>query len=361
MGIFNIFKRKKQASREQLLEENRDSQKLSSDDDSLSYQYNLSDVHKNEDVQPVICEGSMSEGSHKNTDSTETSLEKRMSEPSNDGMYAHKNDEKEYSATDISVASEKRDREFRDAYAEAESKLTEKKNIFESMAGMQLNREPKMISDNVPLENSGLNIAPERFKDFGETPGPDAKDNLKNYGKNPEITPMKFASLKTSDELLSMIRDADAMSLIIKTQAARDGKSIGKEESIQLSQLKSAKTMIVESLRLKQAQEEIGMSHEMLDQLVAQEELENDFYKQEEMDDLHREMMEQDYSQEMEGFIPSAEDCDREPMTDCCGAPFGHPDSDLCSECHEHADVFEEEVSAKIEEISERLKAITGD
>jgi hypothetical protein len=28
-----------------------------------------------------------------------------------------------------------------------------------------------------------------------------------------------------------------------------------------------------------------------------------------------------------------------EPLTDCCGAPFGHPDSDLCSACHEHADI----------------------
>ena len=32
-----------------------------------------------------------------------------------------------------------------------------------------------------------------------------------------------------------------------------------------------------------------------------------------------------------------------EPLTDCCGAPFGHPDSDLCTKCHEHADIAEDE------------------
>ena len=32
---------------------------------------------------------------------------------------------------------------------------------------------------------------------------------------------------------------------------------------------------------------------------------------------------------------------DEEPMSNCCTAPFtypGFPDSDICSECHEHAD-----------------------
>ena len=35
-----------------------------------------------------------------------------------------------------------------------------------------------------------------------------------------------------------------------------------------------------------------------------------------------------------------------EPMTNCCSAPFTHPgwpDSDLCSKCYEHADIWEEE------------------
>ena len=37
---------------------------------------------------------------------------------------------------------------------------------------------------------------------------------------------------------------------------------------------------------------------------------------------------------------------DEEPMSNCCTAPFtypGFPDSDICSECHEHADIWEEE------------------
>ena len=105
MGIFNIFKRKKQASREQLLEENRKEQKIASDDDSLSYQYNLADSHKNDDNQPVVNEGMMSDGNHKNTESVESSLEMRLSDSSNKGMYKHRNDGKDYSMSDMDVAS----------------------------------------------------------------------------------------------------------------------------------------------------------------------------------------------------------------------------------------------------------------
>ena len=36
---------------------------------------------------------------------------------------------------------------------------------------------------------------------------------------------------------------------------------------------------------------------------------------------------------------------DEEPMSNCCTAPFtqpGWPDSDFCSSCGEHADIWEE-------------------
>ena len=35
---------------------------------------------------------------------------------------------------------------------------------------------------------------------------------------------------------------------------------------------------------------------------------------------------------------------DEDPRTNCCSAPFtypGWPDSDMCSECYEHADVWD--------------------
>ena len=42
---------------------------------------------------------------------------------------------------------------------------------------------------------------------------------------------------------------------------------------------------------------------------------------------------------------------DEEPMSNCCTAPFtepGWPDSDFCSECHEHASIDEnDDVEAK--------------
>ena len=37
---------------------------------------------------------------------------------------------------------------------------------------------------------------------------------------------------------------------------------------------------------------------------------------------------------------------DEDPVSNCCTAPFGYPgwpDSDICSECHEHASIMEEE------------------
>ena len=37
---------------------------------------------------------------------------------------------------------------------------------------------------------------------------------------------------------------------------------------------------------------------------------------------------------------------DQEPLSNCCTAPFtepGWPDSDFCSECHEHAGIDEDE------------------
>ena len=38
--------------------------------------------------------------------------------------------------------------------------------------------------------------------------------------------------------------------------------------------------------------------------------------------------------------------CKEDPMSNCCTAPFtypGWPDSDLCSKCKEHADIWEKE------------------
>ena len=43
---------------------------------------------------------------------------------------------------------------------------------------------------------------------------------------------------------------------------------------------------------------------------------------------------------------PSEMEPDEEPVTNCCSVPFtypGYPDSDFCSQCHEHAGVEEEE------------------
>ena len=37
---------------------------------------------------------------------------------------------------------------------------------------------------------------------------------------------------------------------------------------------------------------------------------------------------------------------DEEPMSNCCIAPFtypGWPDSDFCSQCHEHAGIYKDE------------------
>ena len=46
-----------------------------------------------------------------------------------------------------------------------------------------------------------------------------------------------------------------------------------------------------------------------------------------------------------------SDDFDEEPMSNCCSAPFGHPgwpDNDLCSKCHEHADIWKKEVHIEL-------------
>jgi len=44
-------------------------------------------------------------------------------------------------------------------------------------------------------------------------------------------------------------------------------------------------------------------------------------------------------------------DYDEEPLTDCCGAPFAHPDLDICSKCHDHASSEEWEDSMKEDDV----------
>jgi len=286
MSIFNFFKRKKQASREQLLEESRSGHDISADNETVSYQGLLSGHHSRDDSTDSIHEVVASENKHINDDTVEVTSEMRVSDPSYKGYLMRKNDGKEYSMPDMALASEKSDRRFRDAYIEAESKLKDKKNLFTSMSGMQLDRDPQMVADNIPLEHGGINTAPERFKDFGEVPGHCAKMNLKNLGKEPEVSPMKFASNNTSEHILSMIKDADALCFMIKYQQSSSNSDLDKYEIDNLSKIKAAKSFLVESLRTKIAQEEIDMTHEQLDRLVAQEQAEIEGQKEEEISNL---------------------------------------------------------------------------
>ena len=92
--------------------------------------------------------------------------------------------------------------------------------------------------------------------------------------------------------------------------------------------------MIVESLRIKKAQEEIGMSHEMLDRLIGQEEQENEHHNQEEINNFYDE----------ESQLGSEE-----------------LDKWEAEEFEDETESTKDDVSVKIEEINERLKSILGD
>ena len=61
-------------------------------------------------------------------------------------------------------------------------------------------------------------------------------------------------------------------------------------------------------------------------------------YKGEKMTDKIMEA----FSKMLSGVIEEEQD----PVSNCCTAPFTHPgwpDSDFCSECHEHASTWEDE------------------
>lgn len=205
----------KQASREQLLEEERKSQGLSAAETPEVYESLMNKKEKTE-YSPTT-EGQFD---RKNSKEVDTIAEGRIDK---DLTYSvRSNDEIREEVPRINVATEKWDNQYREAYAKAEKSLEKQTDIFEKYMGK---KGGKKIPDNVPESASGLPNRPERFKNFDGVPGPDVKDNIKNIGSHSDVS-----SMHTIGDLDS-VKKLDAAAFYISYKVASEDREFNEEEN----------------------------------------------------------------------------------------------------------------------------------
>ena len=124
--------------------------------------------------------------------------------------------------TRTSVATEKYDQEYRDAYASAEKKLNKQTDLFEKYIGKT---SSKKVPSNVESSASGLPNNPERFVNFNGVPDIDAKKNLSKTESHSSVKAMHT----TAD--LSSLKVLDAKVFNIAIKAASLGREFTEEEN----------------------------------------------------------------------------------------------------------------------------------
>lgn len=204
----------KQASREQLLEEERKSQGLSSAETPEIYE-SVMNKKERTDYHPTT-EGQFD---RKKSNEVDSIAEGRMDK---DLSYSvRSNDDVREEVPRINVATEKWDNEYREAYAKAEKSLEKQTDIFEKYMGK---KGGKKIPSNVPESASGLPNRPERFKNFDGVPGADVKKNINNIGSHSEVSPMHtLASLDS-------VKKLDAAAFYVAYKVASENREFNEEE-----------------------------------------------------------------------------------------------------------------------------------
>lgn len=225
--MFNLLKNiknalvTKTASREQDLEKAREDGDLKPmDGDSVPYA--LSQSHGDEPDRSVA---SMLEVERK--DEVGQVVEARLaSKTSEDRGLVSWQDRKESPISDINLASEGWDSKFREAYAAA-------KRGERDLFSLHFDSSKPLVK-TVDDDSSGLANRPGRVTNYGGIPLDDAKENLKNIGKQPTV---KAAHA----ELMNIDRRA----FEIRVAAAMDGRQLSSHESDELSALSSRKQDLV--------------------------------------------------------------------------------------------------------------------
>ena len=221
-SIKNAVTTVKTASREQDLEKLRDQDGLKPmDGDSISYA--LSEGHGDEPDRSIA---SMLE-QDRDGEVSQVVEARLASKTSEDRGLVSWQDRKERPISDINITSEGWDSKFREAYAAAKRGERDLFSLHFS------NGKPlvKVVAD----EDSGIANRPGRVNEYGGIPLYDAKDNLKNLGKEPRIKAART-------ELMSIDRRA----FEIRVAAAMDGRHLSSDEQSELAGLSARKHGLVE-------------------------------------------------------------------------------------------------------------------
>jgi hypothetical protein len=181
--------------------------------------------------QPMIVEKVLD---RKDSDSSNSIIQKHIGEKENiddriaearleDAVSISKRKEEDHreEVPRMSVASEKYDHEYREAYAKAEKEMKKQKDLFEKYMGK---KSSKKVPSNVPDSASGLVNSPERFVNFDGIPDVDVKKNLKNIEERSSVKPMHT----TGD--LEKLKQLDAAAYHISFKAASLNREMNEEE-----------------------------------------------------------------------------------------------------------------------------------
>lgn len=203
----------KNASREQLLEEERKSQGLSSAETPEIFESIVN--KKDNDSKDKIIEGNL-----ERKDPVDRIAESRMDD---DLTYSVRSkEENREEVPRINVATEKWDQQYRDAFKKAQDQLDRQDDLFEKYMGK---KTAKKVPVNVPESASGIPNRPERFVDFDGVPGADVKENLKNIGETSKVKPMHTIAD------LDAVKQLDAAAFYVTYKAASDGRDLNDAEN----------------------------------------------------------------------------------------------------------------------------------
>lgn len=218
----------KKAAYEQLLEKERKDQGLGADETPEIFESKVNSKEK--DALNEISEGRMV---RKESDIIDTIVERRMDDELKYSL--RKNDEVRDEVPRMSVASEKWDSEYRNAFEKAQKSLEKQADIFEKYIG----KKPKKVPSNVPESASGIPNRPERFVGFDGVPGVDVKENLKNIDKSSKVKPMHTIAN------IDSIKKLDAAAFYITYKAASADRDLNDEENILIKKIIDKKRSIL--------------------------------------------------------------------------------------------------------------------
>lgn len=110
----------------------------------------------------------------------------------------------------INVLGMKNDKKNNDLFAEAMGKMDSKESIFKKYVNSQLNREPKMVQDNIEHDRSELANRYDRLKDEGYIP--DHENDFQSI--NNSIEDRKPVKLEKIASILDQVSKLDEIMLL---------------------------------------------------------------------------------------------------------------------------------------------------